>query len=188
MNYIHITKENIDKEHICCAMSGKQSLAKKNGWSSASMRGLFFTAVRSVENALSNISQQKMHGCPLRQMTGFTSTACGFPVLWKAMDIPATFWMSVSVTPMHRERTAFASCAPRDGNGNFLPIRSFWLTKAFEPRMFPTAASTSCICPWYRMPNRRNWRNAPYIRRSGRAALFFIIQTNVRLCTIGCRG
>ena len=29
MNYIHITKENIDKEHICCAMSGKQSIAKK---------------------------------------------------------------------------------------------------------------------------------------------------------------
>ena len=29
MNYIRVTKENIDKEHICCAMSGKQSLAKK---------------------------------------------------------------------------------------------------------------------------------------------------------------
>ena len=29
MNYIRITKENIDKEHICCAMSGKQSIAKK---------------------------------------------------------------------------------------------------------------------------------------------------------------
>lgn len=29
MNYIRITKENIDKEHICCAMSGKQSVAKK---------------------------------------------------------------------------------------------------------------------------------------------------------------
>ncbi|HPY99955.1 MAG TPA: YoaP domain-containing protein [Clostridiales bacterium] len=29
MNYLRITKENIDKEHICCAMSGKQSLAKK---------------------------------------------------------------------------------------------------------------------------------------------------------------
>ena len=29
MNYITITKENIDKEHICCAMSGKQALAKK---------------------------------------------------------------------------------------------------------------------------------------------------------------
>lgn len=29
MNYIRITKENIDKEHICCAMSGKQSITKK---------------------------------------------------------------------------------------------------------------------------------------------------------------
>lgn len=29
MNYIRITKENIDKEHICCAMSGKQSSAKR---------------------------------------------------------------------------------------------------------------------------------------------------------------
>ena len=29
MNYIRITKDNIDKEHICCAMSNKQSVAKK---------------------------------------------------------------------------------------------------------------------------------------------------------------
>ena len=29
MNYIRITKDNIDKEHICCAMSGKQSVVKK---------------------------------------------------------------------------------------------------------------------------------------------------------------
>ena len=28
MNYIRLTKDNIDKEHICCAMSGKQSVAK----------------------------------------------------------------------------------------------------------------------------------------------------------------
>lgn len=30
MEYIQITKENIDKEHICCAMSGKQSILKKS--------------------------------------------------------------------------------------------------------------------------------------------------------------
>ena len=29
MNYIRITKENIDREHICCAMSNKQSNTKK---------------------------------------------------------------------------------------------------------------------------------------------------------------
>lgn len=28
MHYIRITKENIDSEHICCAMSGKQSFVK----------------------------------------------------------------------------------------------------------------------------------------------------------------
>ena len=35
MNYIRITKENIDKEHICCAMSGKQSIAKEKGMDEA---------------------------------------------------------------------------------------------------------------------------------------------------------
>lgn len=29
MSYIHIAKENLDKEHICRAISGKQSGAKK---------------------------------------------------------------------------------------------------------------------------------------------------------------
>ena len=31
MNYIKIKKENIDKEHICCAMFNKQCVAKKDG-------------------------------------------------------------------------------------------------------------------------------------------------------------
>ena len=29
MNYSRITRDNIDKEHICCAMSNKQSNVKK---------------------------------------------------------------------------------------------------------------------------------------------------------------
>ena len=63
MNYIRITKENIDKEHICCAMSGKQSLAKKDWLKHCfSTRGLFFTAARSAENALSNIFPPKTPG------------------------------------------------------------------------------------------------------------------------------
>lgn len=166
-------------------MSGKQSLAKKNGWSSASMRSLFFTAVRSVENALSNISQQKMHECPLRRMTGFTSTACGFSVLWKAMDIPATFWMSVSVTPMHRERMAFASCAPRDGNGNFSPIRSSWLTRASGLQMYPIVELTWCIYPLYPMPSHLNSRNVPSRPRCPGMASFYTTLTSARTHTIG---
>ena len=42
MNYIHITEENIDKEHICCAMSGKQSLAKKEWLKQRFNEGLVF--------------------------------------------------------------------------------------------------------------------------------------------------
>lgn len=42
MNYIKITKENIDKEHICCAMSGKQSLAKKEWLKGRFSDGLVF--------------------------------------------------------------------------------------------------------------------------------------------------
>lgn len=42
MNYIRITKENIDKEHICCAMSGNQSLAKKEWLKQRLDEGLVF--------------------------------------------------------------------------------------------------------------------------------------------------
>lgn len=43
MNYIRVTKENIDKEHICCAMSGKQSLAKKEWMKQRFEEGLFLS-------------------------------------------------------------------------------------------------------------------------------------------------
>lgn len=42
MEYIRITEENIDKEHICCAMSGKQSVAKKEWMKQRFAEGLVF--------------------------------------------------------------------------------------------------------------------------------------------------
>ena len=42
MNYIRITKNNIDKEHICCAMSGRQSLTKKEWLKQRFDEGLVF--------------------------------------------------------------------------------------------------------------------------------------------------
>ncbi len=47
MEYIQITKENIDKEHICCAMSGKQSILKKAWMKEQLDEGLVF--YRSIE-------------------------------------------------------------------------------------------------------------------------------------------
>ena len=77
MNYIHITKENIDKEHICCAMSGKQSLVKKEWLRQRFDEGLVFYRSESAASALSNTFPQKTHGCPLRQRDISISTACG---------------------------------------------------------------------------------------------------------------
>lgn len=42
MNYIKITRDNIDGEHICCAMSNKQSLAKKEWLKQRFDEGLVF--------------------------------------------------------------------------------------------------------------------------------------------------
>ena len=42
MKYIRITKENIDKEHICCAMSNKQSNVKKEWLKERFDEGLVF--------------------------------------------------------------------------------------------------------------------------------------------------
>ncbi|MDD6799205.1 MAG: YoaP domain-containing protein [Firmicutes bacterium] len=42
MNYIRITKDNIDQEHICCAMSGKQSNLKKEWMIQRFDEGLVF--------------------------------------------------------------------------------------------------------------------------------------------------
>lgn len=47
MDYIRITRDNIEKEHICCAMSGKQSLTKKEWLKERFDDGLVF--YRSVE-------------------------------------------------------------------------------------------------------------------------------------------
>lgn len=47
MSYIRITKDNIDNEHICCAMSGKQCFVKKEWLKQRFEEGLVF--YRSTE-------------------------------------------------------------------------------------------------------------------------------------------
>ena len=42
MNYIIINKDNIDTEHICCAMSNKKSLVKKDWLKERFDEGLVF--------------------------------------------------------------------------------------------------------------------------------------------------
>lgn len=77
MNYIRITKDNIYKEHICCAMSGRQSVMKKEWMKGRFDDGLVF--YRSAASALSNTSLPRTRGCRSRRIDTSTSTACGSP-------------------------------------------------------------------------------------------------------------
>lgn len=79
MQYIRITSENIDSEHICCAMSGKQSVAKKAWLKERFAEGLVFTGARNGENASSSTFRQRTRGFPSTRRGIFTSTACGSP-------------------------------------------------------------------------------------------------------------
>ena len=42
MDYIRITDDNIEKEHICCAMSGKQGVIKKE-WLKQRFKAVSYT-------------------------------------------------------------------------------------------------------------------------------------------------
>ena len=74
MDYIRIIEDNIDGEHICCAMSGKQSLVKKEWLRQRFAEGLVF-----YRSASSNISRRSSHGFPFKRRDTSTLTACGFP-------------------------------------------------------------------------------------------------------------
>ena len=78
MKYIHITKENIDKEHICCAMSGKQALAKKEWLKQRFDEGLVFYRSEERGKCFIEYIQRKTHGCPLKQELALYQLPLGF--------------------------------------------------------------------------------------------------------------
>ena len=75
MNYIHITKENIDFEHICCAMSGKQSMAKKEWMKQRFEEGLVF--YRSQERGKCFIEYIPAEHAWVAQSHGYTKCQRG---------------------------------------------------------------------------------------------------------------
>ena len=81
MDYIRITDDNIEKEHICCAMSGKQGVIKKEWLKQRFKEGLVFC--RSTERGKCFIEyiRQKTRGSLFRRTGIFILTACGPPAL-----------------------------------------------------------------------------------------------------------
>ena len=66
MEYIRVTKDNIESEHICCAISNNRDIqvASKKAWLRSRFdEGLVFLKAAERENALSSISLPKTLGC-----------------------------------------------------------------------------------------------------------------------------
>ena len=135
MNYIRITKENIDREHICCAMSGKQSIAKKEWLRQRFEEGLVF--YRSEERGKCFIEYIPAENAWVPIMAdGWLYINC----LW-ATDTPTICWRSASAMPGRREKTGYAFCAPRAGNGNSSLTRNSLPTRDSGLQTSPTAGS-----------------------------------------------
>ena len=121
MNYIRITKENIDKEHICCAMSGKQSIAKKEWIKQRLDDGLVF--YRSEERGKCFIEYIPAENAwvPI-EADEYLYINC----LWVSGSMKGQMicWRRASAMPGRRRRTAFVFCARRAGSGNFSLTRN----------------------------------------------------------------
>ena len=88
MEYIRVTKENLEKEHICCAITNNKDVqvsSKKRGLQIGLMKGLFFLKARSEASVLLNIYLRKMHGYQLRQMDICILIVCGCQERLKGM-------------------------------------------------------------------------------------------------------
>ena len=188
MHYIHITNENIEKEHICCAMSAKQSLAKKEWMRQRFSEGLVF--YRSEERGKCFIEYIPAENAwvPI-DAEGYLYINC----LWIAGAMKGHGYANDLLSECIQDakaqkRGASAFCVPRGGSGNFSRTRSFWRIRASGKPTAPPAGSLFYICPLFRMPSLRSSRSAQDIRKPTETALSFIIPTNARLPSIGCRG
>lgn len=91
MEYIKVTNENIEKEHICCAISNNNDIqvSSKKAWLSERFEdGLVF--LKSTERGkcfIEYIHLLKMHGIRFQQMDICILIVCGLRVRLKGMVI-----------------------------------------------------------------------------------------------------
>ena len=180
MNYIRITRENIDREHICCAMSGKQSLAKKEWLKQRFDEGLVF--YRSEERGKCFIEYIPAENAwvPI-DADGYLYINC----LWVSGSMKGHGYSTDLLDACIKDARASGKkgicilCA-EGRKREFLADPKFLDYKGFK-----VADVSDC---GRRTKNCRGLRLVPSTRRCRKKALFFTILISVRLPVIGCRG
>jgi len=94
MEYIRVTNENIEKEHICCAISNNndiQVLSKKIWLKERFDDGLIFLKSEQRGKCFIEYIPAKMHGIPLLRMAICILTVYGCLVRSKGMVIQQNY-------------------------------------------------------------------------------------------------
>ena len=165
MNYIRITKENIDREHICCAMSGKQSIAKKEWLRQRFEEGLVF--YRSEERGKCFIEYIPAENAWVPIMAdGWLYINC----LWVSGSMKGHGYSNDLLEECIRDARAQGKngiCILCAGGRKreFLADPKFLAHKGFRLQTSPTAGSICGICRLCPMRNRRGSGNAQSIRQ-----------------------
>jgi len=179
MEIIRITKDNIDKEHICCAMSGKQSLTKKEWLKQRFDEGLVF--LRSTERGKCFIEY-------------IPAENAWVPIDAKGWVYIDCLWVSGALKGHGYAGELLAECirdARAQGRKGLCILcaegrkREFLADPKFLEHEGFTVADVS-DCGITLMKKSQSSRNAPDTRKQRKAALFSITPTNVPLHTTGC--
>ena len=166
MEYIRITKENIDKEHICCAMSGKQSLAKKEWLKQRFEEGLVFYTQQERGKCFIEYIPARTHGCPLKRQAGFISTVCGSGLL-KGHGYSSELLERSSGCQGAGQKRRLYSLLQRGRKREFAPDPKFLNHKGFKVSDISDCGINLMICPC-RECSAIKPRPAPSIPRVGR--------------------
>ena len=140
MDYIQITKDNIEKEHICCAMSGKQSVMKKEWLKQRFAEGLVF--YRSTERGKCFIEYIPAENAwvPI-QADGYVYIDC----LWVSGSLKGHGYANELLQQCVQKGRGEKGCAfypQKDENANFSPTLNLWHIKGLLLQTHQNVEST----------------------------------------------
>lgn len=180
MEYIKITKENIDLEHICCAMSGKQSLAKKEWMKNLFEDGLVFYRSKERGKCFIEYIPAENAWIPI-EAGGYIYINC----LWIAGAMKGHGYSDDLISECIRdaketEKKESAYFRRKEEKKSFCRIQNILNTRDFLLQTLPSRELHLCTCRSTRMPNLRDSKNVQNTQKLTKTALFFTTQTSVR--------
>ena len=107
MELVKLTHENLEREHICCAISGNkdiQVMSKKNWLKDRLDEGLVFLKGNVRGKCFIEYIPAEYAWRLLKQKAICTLTACGYPGSSRGMDTRTCCWKRASRTVKRKEK------------------------------------------------------------------------------------